>query len=227
MDNFLSLLQFTDGLFPAGAYAHSFGLEYFAQSGEIFDAVGVESLLRSHLQGATAPTDAVAVMCAWRAAQAQDLSSCLALDEMIDAMKLVSELRDASRQMGRQTLRVANHLPGHPLLKAFNDRVRNDNTPGHHPVVFGMIAGTANWPPLETAAAYLYATSAALVGAALRLIPLGQLAGQQILANIRPLITTLAAEVQDKKQTDMWNFAPCLEIASMRHALLEARLFRS
>ena len=28
MDNFLSLLQFADGLFPAGAYAHSFGLEY-------------------------------------------------------------------------------------------------------------------------------------------------------------------------------------------------------
>ena len=35
MDSFLSLLQFADGLFPAGAYAHSFGLEYLIQSGDI------------------------------------------------------------------------------------------------------------------------------------------------------------------------------------------------
>ena len=47
--------------------------------------------------------------------QTDDLASCLALDEMLDAMKTPSELRDASRQMGRQTLRVANHLPCHPI----------------------------------------------------------------------------------------------------------------
>ena len=227
MDSFLSLLQFTDGLFPAGAYAHSFGLEYFAQSGEVADATGVEAFLRAYLEGSAAPTDAIAVVCGWRAGQNSDIASCLALDETLDAMKFVSELRDASRQMGRQTLRVAAHLTSHPLLMKFNEVVRNDITPGHHPVVFGMIGGTANWPPMEMAAAYLYSTSAALVGAALRLIPLGQLAGQQILGNLRPLIATLASEVQDKKQSDMWNFAPSLEIASMRHARLEARLFRS
>jgi len=227
MDNFLSLLQFSDGLFPAGAYAHSFGLEYFVQAGEICDAAGVEAFLRAFLQGACAPTDTVAVHCAWRAARANDLSACLALDETLDAMKTAKELRDASRQMGRQTLRVANHLPSHPLLKKFNEAVRNDMTPGHHPVVFGLIGGTAGWPAPEMACAFLYSTSAALVGAALRLIPLGQLAGQQILANTRTLIAALAAEAQEKSPADIWSFAPSLEIASMRHATLEARLFRS
>jgi urease accessory protein len=77
------------------------------------------------------------------------------------------------------------------------------------------------------AAAYLYSTSAALVGAALRLMPLGQLAGQRILSNLTPLIAKLAADVQDKTQSDMWAFAPALEIAGMRHAMLDARLFRS
>jgi urease accessory protein len=69
------------------------------------------------------------------------------------------------------------------------------------------------WSPEEMAAAYLYSTSAALVGAALRLMPLGQLAGQRILWNVTPLIVNLAAEVQDKTQDDMWTFAPALEIA--------------
>jgi urease accessory protein len=228
MDSFLSLLQFADGLFPAGAYAHSFGLEYCVQSGGVKDAVGVEEFLRAYLEGVVAPTDAVAALCAWRAAQIEDLAACLALDETLDAMKTVSELRDASRQMGRQTLRVASHLPGcHRVLVDFGEAVGKGATPGHHPVVFGIMGGVMAWPPEEMAGAYLYSTSAGLVGAALRLMPLGQLAGQRILSNLRPLIAKLAAEVQGKTEPDMWAFAPALEIAAMRHASLDARLFRS
>jgi urease accessory protein len=227
MDNFLSLLQFADGLFPAGAYAHSFGLESYVQSGGVSDAAGVEAFLRSYLEGAVAPTDAVALLCASRAAKAADLTTCFGLDEILDAMKIASELRDASRQMGRQTLRVANYLPSDALLKDFSDAVAKDLTPGHHPVIFGMIGGVMDWPAREMVSAYLYSTSAALVGAALRLMPLGQLAGQRILWNVKPLIASLAEEAQDKTQADMWSFAPALEIASMHHALLDARLFRS
>ncbi len=188
---------------------------------------GVEAFLRSYLEGAVAPTDAVALLCASRSSKAADLPACFALDETLDAMKTASELRDASRQMGRQTLRVANHLPCTGLLTEFSGAVAKDFTPGHHPVIFGMIGGVMDWPAREMVSAYLYSTSAALVGAALRLMPLGQLAGQRILWNVKPLIASLAADAQDKTQADMWSFAPALEIASMRHALLDARLFRS
>src|SRR5205807_7032119 len=111
MDSFLSLLQFADGLFPAGAYAHSFGLEYYVESGGVKDAAGVEEFLRAYLEGLAAPTDAVAALCAGRAARAGVLAACLALDETLDAMRAVCELRYASRQVGSKTLRVANHLP--------------------------------------------------------------------------------------------------------------------
>ena len=40
-DALLSLFQFSDGLFPTGAYAHSFGLEYYVQSGAVRNAEGV------------------------------------------------------------------------------------------------------------------------------------------------------------------------------------------
>ena len=227
MDSFLSLLQFNDGLFPAGAYAHSLGLEYLVQSGEISDGEGVEDFLRIYLESSAAPTDAVAMLFASRAASADDLGNCLALDETLDAMKAASELREASRQMGRQTLRVANHLHSAPLLADFLEAVKNESTPGHHPLIFGMIGGLMAWPPKEMAAAYLYSISAALAGAALRLMPLGQLAGQRILWNAQPLIVQLAEEIQKQSEVDMWSFVPILEIASMRHAMLDARLFRS
>jgi urease accessory protein len=227
MDRFLSLLQFTDGLFPAGAYAHSFGLEACVQVGEVHDAVGVEAFLRAYLEGCAGPTDSVALVCARRAAVNENLASCLALDEMLDAIKAPSELRDASRQMGRQTLRVATHLPCHPVLEEFAKAVAGEITPAHHPIVFGMIGGILGWDVLEMTGAYLYSTSAALVGASLRLLSLGQLAGQRIVWNVKPLIAMLAEEAQDKHEADMWSFAPALEIASMRHASLDARLFRS
>ncbi len=90
-----------------------------------------------------------------------------------------------------------------------------------------MIGAILEWNALEMTGALLYSTSAALVGASLRLLPLGQLAGQGILWNVRPLIAALAEETQNKTEQDMWSFAPALEIASMTHTMLDARLFRS
>lgn len=227
MDNFLSLLQFSDGLFPAGAYAHSFGLESCVQSGAVADAEGVEQFLRAYLAGSAAPTDLVAMLCARKDARAADLAACISMDETLDAMKSASELRDASRQMGRQTLRVATRLTSDPMLAEYAAAVAAELSPCHHAIVFGIIGAAMGWPAPEMAGAYLYSASAAMAGAALRLLPLGQLAGQRILWNMRPLIEQLAEEALNKMRDDLWSFAPVLEIASMRHARLEARLFRS
>ena len=129
---------------------------------------------------------------------------------------------------------VARHLAGRGAQVVLADidetrgkAVADEITPGHHPVVFGMVGGVLGWDALEMTHAYLYSTSAALVGAALRLLPLGQLAGQHIVWNVQPLIAELAAAAQNKREDDIWSFAPALEIAGMRHARLDARLFRS
>ena len=67
-ESFLSLLQFSDGLFPAGAYAHSFGLEYYVQCGQVCDADGVANFIRANLEGSLAPTETVAMLAALRCA---------------------------------------------------------------------------------------------------------------------------------------------------------------
>lgn len=226
-DQFLSLLHFSDGLFPAGAYAHSFGLETFVQEARVRDASGVARFLREYLAASSAPTDAVVVLCAWRAANEKNLAACFSLDERVQAIKSSAELRDASRQMGRQTLRVARELLPQSLAAEFFTAIEAGATPGHHSVAFGLVGSSLGWPPKETAAAFLYATSAALIGAALRLIPLGQLAGQRILWELQPLFHSLAGDSLLKNESEIWSFAPALEIASLRHARLDARLFRS
>lgn len=222
-----SLLQFSDGLFPAGAYAHSFGLEWYVQAEIVGDAASLEALLRSYLEASVAPTDAVTLLRAWKAASAGDLESCLGVDAIVEALKPAEELRNASRQMGRQTLRIANNLLDHPLVRSFFRMVEECLTPGHHPVAIGIVGGALEWEPQEMISAYLYSSSAALVNAALRLFPLGQLAGQRILWNLQPLFEKLSAGVLDNCEEEIWSFTPALEIAAMRHSTLDARLFRS
>lgn len=222
-----SLLQFSDGLFPAGAYAHSFGLEWYVQAEIVGDAASLEALLRSYLEASVAPTDAVTLLRAWKAASAEDLESCLGVDAIVEALKPAEELRNASRQMGRQTLRIANNLLDHLLVRSFFRMVEECLTPGHHPVAIGIVGGALEWEPQEMISAYLYSSCAALVNAALRLFPLGQLAGQRILWNLQPLFAILSAAVLDNGEEEIWSFTPALEIAAMRHSTLDARLFRS
>ncbi len=222
-----SLLQFSDGLFPAGAYAHSFGLEWYVQAGIVSDAASLEALLRSYLEAGVAPADARTLLRAWRAATAEDMERCLRLDAMVDALKPAEELRNASRQMGRQTLRTANSILDHAFVHSFYGKVEECVTPGHHPVAMGVVGGELAWDPQEMVSAYLYSSSAALVNAALRLFPLGQLAGQRILWNLQPLFEQLSADVLEHCEEEIWSFTPALEIAAMRHSTLDARLFRS
>jgi urease accessory protein len=223
----LTLFQFADGLFPAGGFAHSFGLETYAQDGRVHDRATLEAFLTAHLEGAAGPCDAIAVASAARAAVATDLDTVLALDARLEAMKPVPEFRVASSQMGRQTLRVAAALGDDSFLTTLARAVDAGRSPGHHAVVFGAAVGRGGTDPAHAAAAYLYSTSALLVGAGLRLIALGQLDGQRVLGAIRPRIARLAAVAAAAGPGEMWSFTPALELAGLRHATLETRLFRS
>ena len=178
-------------------------------------------------RAATGPGDATAAVAARRRFLAGDIGGCAGLDATLEAMKPARELREASRQMGRQTLRVAGALTGHPALIGYLADVDAGRAAGHHGVAFGMAAGALGVADGSVAAAYLYSSTSLLVGAAQRLMRLGQLEGQRVLWLLHPVIARVAAEATARDAADMWSLAPGLELASIRHAGLDARLFRS
>jgi urease accessory protein len=243
----IALLQFADGLFPSGGFAHSFGLETYAQARSLRGAADLREAVLTHLEGSAGPADAVAAALAVRAGALADRDACIALDQRLDAMKTVPEFRAASRQMGRQTARVAAALghvgvtlghagadpgrvratPGEPFAGSLAAAIDDELTPGHHAVVFGAVTGRCGAPPEIAAAAFLHSTAALLVGAGLRLLSVGQLEGQRVLAAMREPIARLARRAAAADIDDMWSFTPGLEIAGVRHADLEGRLFRS
>jgi urease accessory protein len=223
----LTLLQFADGLFPAGGFAHSFGLETYVQDGRVRDRQGLETFVAAHLEGSAGPADAAAAAIAVGSARRDSPMEWIALDARLDAMKTVPEFRAASRQMGRQALRIAAGLGEDPFLARLARVADDDQVAAHHATVFGAAVGRGGAEPERAAAAYLYSTAALLVGAGLRLIALGQLDGQRVLASMRGRIERLAAAAATATPDDLWSFNPALEIAGIRHAALDMRLFRS
>jgi urease accessory protein len=223
----LALLQFADGLFPAGGFAHSFGLETYAQDGRVHDREGLEAFVVAHLEGAAGPSDAVAVAAAVRLAADADVDGWAELDARLEAMKTVPEFRAASRQMGRQTARAAAALTDDRVVGWITRAIADGGSPGHHAAVFGAVTGRRGAPPEAAAAAFLYSTAALLVGAGLRLLSIGQVEGQTVLAAVQPRVARLAAAAAVTSTDDMWTFTPAVELAGLRHARLDMRLFRS
>ena len=223
----LSLLHFGDSAFPTGGYAHSFGLETYCQSGVVRGREELERFLLAQLEGSSGPCDATAAVGVLHAATRQDLAACQVIDETLEAMKPVREFRDASRQMGRQTLRVAAALTEDRRLVGYAGDVDKALAPGHHAVAYGLAAAALGWAPEATATAYLYSSTALLVGAALRLLSMGQLEGQRVLWSLHPVIERVARDAVSRDVADLWSFAPGIELAGIGHAALDMRLFRS
>ena len=226
-EELLGVLQLADGLFPAGGFAHSFGLETYAQDGRVHDRDTLEAFVRAHLEGAAGPADAVAAAVALRAAVDDDHAAWLEVDATLEAMKTVPEFRAGSRQLGRQTARVAAAVAQDPFVATLAQAIEDGLTPGHHAAVFGAALGRRGVTAEAAAAAFLYSTAALLVGAGLRLISLGQLDGQRVITAILPRVAKLAAAAALTNLDEMWSFTPALELAGLRHARLEMRLFRS
>ncbi len=224
----VTLLQFSDGLFPAGGFAHSFGLETLVADGRVRDRAALEAVVASQLEGTAGPCDSVAVVLASRLAARGDVPACVDLDQRLDAMKIVPEVSAASRQMGRQTLRIAMAIERQEVVAALWRAVERGQTPGHHPVAFGAALGVGGVDAERAALAFLYSSVTLMVSAGVRLIPLGQLDGQRVIAAMRERLARLAARAAETMDPeDMWTFNPGLEVAAIRHATLDARLFRS
>ena len=123
-------------------------------------------------------------------------------------------------------LRYRMGEPGAALDRAVA-RDHHHFAPGHHAVAYGLAAAALGWEPVAAATAYLYSTTALLTGAALRLLSMGQMEGQRVLWALHPVIERVAQEAAARDAGDLWSFAHGIEIAGIRHAALEMRLFRS
>lgn len=219
-------LRFVDSFFPSGGFAHSAGLEAAVQGGAVRTAEDLAGYVEDLLRHGVGRREAVAVARAWHAQVRGEGREAREADQELDSMKIGRESRVASRQMGRQVLRLAaEQNGGRPLLRDFLAAVEAEQTPGHLPVCLGLVLASAGWSREEAVAAHLYQTAVGFVSAAMKLLPIGQREGQRLLHAWTPLLVELSGRARPESVMTSWS--PVQDIYAMRHSRLASRLFRS
>lgn len=218
-----ALLQLADSALPTGAFGHSFGLESYLDSDEIAGEEQLLDWLREYLFVQLVPTDAVAIRRACRAS----FEELRELDAELDALLIPRQVREASTRMSRRLLEVAAEAFPSEAVDRYAEAVDSGDCSGQFALAFGL-AGTGQGFDEETLVeAYLHASLVSLVANAVRAIPLGQLAGQRVIAALRKDISVASARSRTVRGIGFGAAAPALEIQQMRHEHQHARMFAS
>lgn len=221
MIQFLQLMQLSDSALPIGAAAHSFGLEGLAEWGMV-EAESLELMMRSYVYG-QGMLEACFCRAAYNACREGENPAMLC--RMLSARKTARESRDASAVLGRRLLGLCSSILPDEKAEHLFEVFRDADT--HHAIAFGYLSALLEFDEDHAVAAFLHQSLSALVSAAQRLMPVGQKQAVAALWFIKDHLVNVARESRLHDYRTVGSFMPLMEVASMRHPLLETRLFLS
>ena len=226
----LRLLQLASPTLPVGTYNYSEGLEYLVEKGAITTSEHLESWLKQELAFGVIRLETAIMIRAFNCLIEEDLSKLNYWNSWLSASRESSELREQSWQMGNALLGLLENISvtnqGNNLVTWQQVREAIDS-PYNYGIAFGL--GAAYWQiKIEDAIlGYLQSWATNLISAGVKLVPLGQTSGQQILFRLELQISATTQEVMNLKDEDLSNCGWGLGLASMAHEVQYTRLFRS
>jgi urease accessory protein len=217
----LRLLQWVSPSLPIGAFTYSQGLEWAVETGWVVDESGLCDWLTEGLAGNLSHVDLPVLARLYRACAAGDLDALARWGGWLIACRETAELRQEERQRGRA---LATLLVDLGLPRAADWRQLLDTT-----AVAGFaLAAEADGIPLRDAAlGYAWAWVEGQVVAGVKLVPLGQTAGQRLLRRLAARVSQAVDVALDLPDDALGASLPALAIASSRHETQYTRLFRS
>jgi urease accessory protein len=218
------LLQLASPALPIGAYSYSQGLEWAVEAGTVHDAASAQRWIGDLMEIAVGPGDAAVLWRCLRALSAGDSAAFVQWNVWFRASRETSELRAETEQTGAALLRLMDDLD---MLDDDARALLPAALPVTLPAAFALAArasGIAAWPALT---GYVWSWLENQVLAAMKTVPLGQVAGQRMLQALGARIPSMIAAVLATGDDDVASFAPGLALASARHETQYTRLFRS
>ncbi|MEJ2646043.1 MAG: urease accessory protein UreF [Gammaproteobacteria bacterium] len=217
----LRLLQLASPTLPVGAYAYSQGLEYAVHAGWVADEGDARDWILGLLEHNLANLDIPVLARLLEAWQQGDRADVLRWTRFLWAGRESAELRAEDRALGVALARLLADLG---VAEARSWAGADLAT---YATLFALAAVAWKIPPTDAAAGYLWAWCENQVAAAIKLVPLGQTAGQRILCLCAERIPALAARGLSLGESHIGSAAPGVAIASARHETQYTRLFRS
>ena len=218
----LHLLWLASPALPVGGFSYSEGLEAAVDAGVVHDETSAGDWLLNQLELVQARAELPVAAAAHAACAALDGPRLAELNTWVLQTRETSESLQQVQQMGRSLLiwlqGLASDAPVLPLLQALKPAPA-------WPVVMGA-AAAARGAALELALqAIAFGWAENLMQAAVRCVPLGQTAGQRLLARLVRAIPSAVSSALAAPEP--MAFAPLQGVHGARHEIQYSRLFRS
>lgn len=232
MENNLSktflLLQINDSLFPIGAYAHSYGLETYIQRGIVHDEASAEIYLENRMRYGILYSDLLGVRLSYEAAQKGDLDKLDQLEDTLEASRVPSEMREASRKLGNRfvkTLMYTNPAWNEGIFGEYVKRRQGKTI--CHPCAYGVFCACREINLKEAMAAFLYAQASAAVTTCVKSIPLSQMEGQKLLYSFHQFLDEIVSQAGALPEEMLCASAPGFDLRCIQHEKLYSRIYMS
>lgn len=217
----LQLIWLASPALPVGGFSYSEGLEGAIDTGLVTSEASAADWLVDQLHLTLSRSELAVVAQAVAAWRADDTDRVRDLDAWVLRTRETSELRQQTEQMGRS-------------LVAWLKSVRPESSDraaavGHltYPVAFALAASTSGAGVRPIVLTFAFGWAENMVQAAIKTVPLGQSAGQRILARLAHEIPAAVDHALSLGDDDRQAFSPMLAILSSRHEHQYSRLFRS
>lgn len=215
------LLRLASPLLPVGAYSYSQGLEWAVEEGTIRDEQTASHWIADALRFNIGSLEAPIWQRQYQAWGVGDVDAARHWNARFVAIRETAELRAETLHMGG-ALKLVLDATGEldtAALEAVEALA--------FPTAFSFAAHGFGVPLREGLTGYLWAWGENQVSSAMKLVPLGQSAGQRVLARLVALLPSIVDAALQTGDGTLSNFSPALAIASSRHETQYTRLFRS
>lgn len=219
----LQLIWLASPALPVGGFSYSEGLEAAIDAGLVSHEAQAADWLLAQLTLGQARSDLAVLAQAVPAWRARQLERVRQLNDWVLHTRETAELRLQTEQMGRsllEWLRNDQDAAALPLAECAA-------LPPTYPVAFALAASRIKATVHDIVLACAFGWAENMMQAAIKAVPLGQSAGQRILARLAQAIPQAVEQALGATDDARQAFAPMLAIVSSQHEVQYSRLFRS
>jgi urease accessory protein len=208
----LQLLAFMSPAFPIGSFAYSHGLEWAIDDGAVTSAEDVRRWIESLLVHGSGWNDALLFAAAFDANHVARQE----IDELALALAASRERALETSDLGQSFAKATATL--------LTEEAKDFQT---YPFAVSAACGDAGIGKHAALLAFLQAFSNNLIAVAVRLIPIGQTKGLEVMRDLMPIITETARRAMASSLGDLGSSTLLSDIAAMKHETQYSRVFRS